>query len=95
MFLDNCGYHLTVSGDGADCGFLVLTHEAAVTFDIGTEDCCELTLEVFCSHANTSFTRWRGQAKERLELEHSKGRSGSEIWSVENALEWENELFSD
>jgi len=88
--MDHRGYYLSVGGYGADGGLLIFTHEATVTFDIGTENCGEFTLEVFCCHANISCERWRGQADKSSELEQGKGRSDSEILSLEN--EWESEI---
>jgi hypothetical protein len=79
VLLDNFGNNLPVSGDGADCGFLVLTHEAAVALDIGTEDCGELTFEVLGGHAGTSLKYYRGQAKKIGELQRSNGSTGSEV----------------
>jgi hypothetical protein len=79
MFLDDFGNNLPVSGDGTNSGFLVFAHEAAVTFNIGTENCGELSLEVLDGHAGTSLNYYRGQAKKIGELEPSKGRSGSKI----------------
>src|SRR5262249_3655500 len=39
---DEGGHHLAVGGQGADGGFFILAHEAAVAFNIGTEDRGEL-----------------------------------------------------
>jgi hypothetical protein len=44
VFLDDLGDNLAVGGDGANGGFLIVAHEAAVTFNIGTEDCREIEL---------------------------------------------------
>ena len=57
----------------ASGSLLIFAHDLAVTFDIGTEYGRELTLEVFCSHANTSLKRWRRQDNERLELSIARG----------------------
>jgi hypothetical protein len=71
--LDEVGYRRTVGGNGADGRLLVLSHKAAVTFDIGTEYCGELTFEVFCSHANTSFKLWEDKL------------TNAESWSIARA----------
>jgi hypothetical protein len=38
VLLDEGGHQLTVCRDGADRRHLILTHEAAIPFDIGAED---------------------------------------------------------
>ena len=38
MLMDEAGYYFTVSGYGANGGILIIAHEAAVTFDIRTEN---------------------------------------------------------
>jgi hypothetical protein len=68
-----------VGGYGADSGFFIFAHEATVTFDIGTENCGELTLKFFCSHVDISCKSWRRQGNERSELEQEKGRTGSNM----------------
>jgi hypothetical protein len=45
-----------VGGYVTDGGLLVFTHKAAVTFDICTEDCGELTFEVLRGHASISLS---------------------------------------
>ena len=57
MFLDDLSDNLPLSGNGANGGLVVFTHESAITFDIGTEDCSKLTFEVLRGHAVTSFKR--------------------------------------
>ncbi len=51
MLFDDGGHFLSVGRKGADSRFLILPHEAAVAFDIGTEDSSELTLHI-CSPLN-------------------------------------------
>ncbi len=55
VFLDNLGNYFPVHFNGADGGLIIFAHEAAVTFNICTENCGELTLEVFCSHENPPY----------------------------------------
>jgi hypothetical protein len=50
MVLDTAGHHLLVFLQGAESGFLICAHEAAVTFDIRTEDGRELTFKFICGH---------------------------------------------
>jgi hypothetical protein len=40
--MDVCGHHVAVGGEGADGGYLIFAHEAAVALDIGAEDGREL-----------------------------------------------------
>ena len=42
VLLDKRGHHFTIGREGADGRLLILAHEAAVAFDIGTEDGSEL-----------------------------------------------------
>jgi hypothetical protein len=55
VFLDNLGNYFTVHFNGADGGLIIFAHKAAVTFDIGTEDCCELTFKVLSGHGPSLF----------------------------------------
>jgi hypothetical protein len=48
------GYHFPVLARGTDSGCIILTHEAAVAFDVGTENGRELTLNLVCGHGITS-----------------------------------------
>ena len=50
MLLDERGYYLTVRSYGADGRNLILAHEAAVTFDVGTKNSGELPLDVLRFH---------------------------------------------
>ena len=50
MFLDNCAYYLPIGSYGPDGRLLILSHEAAVTLDIGAEDSGKLTFKVLCGH---------------------------------------------
>ena len=50
MVLDTAGHHLFVFLQGAESGFLICAHKAAVALNIRTEDGRELTLEFFCGH---------------------------------------------
>ncbi len=45
MFLDKCGYHLPMSGQGADSRIPVPSHQAAIAFHISTEDGRELAFD--------------------------------------------------
>jgi hypothetical protein len=55
VFLDDFGDNLPVSGNGTDGVLVVFTHEATISFDIGTEDGGKLTFEVLAGHAGTSL----------------------------------------
>src|SRR5213593_3543365 len=44
VLLDKRRHHLPVGGQGANGRLLILAHEAAVAFDIGTKDGSELAL---------------------------------------------------
>ena len=43
------GHQSPVGGYGADCGFVILTHEAAVAFYVGAEDGAKFSSKTFCA----------------------------------------------
>jgi hypothetical protein len=67
--LDELGHRRTVGGYGAHGRLLILSHEAAVTFDISTEDSREPPLKVLCGHENTSWSIERVDESETNESE--------------------------
>jgi hypothetical protein len=50
VLLNEANDQLSVGSYSADGLNLILTHEAAVTFHIGTEDSAELTFDALCGH---------------------------------------------
>jgi hypothetical protein len=60
VVLDTTGHHLLVFLQGAESGFLICAHEAAVTLDIRTEDGRELTLNLICGHGIISLRVYNG-----------------------------------
>src|SRR4030042_5285084 len=50
VILNEARHHFFVSIQGADCPFLILTHEAAVPLNIGAEDGCEFTFNFLGGH---------------------------------------------
>src|SRR5206468_1119704 len=50
MPLDEGGHNRAVGGQGTDSCYLVLTHEAAIAFDIGTENGRELACDTMWFH---------------------------------------------
>jgi hypothetical protein len=55
------------------CGFFILTHEAAVALDIGTEDSGEFAFRAFFCHGCTSFTVLPSN-KQRKRIDEKCGR---------------------
>ena len=50
ILLDKVGYSHTISGKGANGRILIVSHKAAVTLDIRTENGSELSFKVFGGH---------------------------------------------
>jgi hypothetical protein len=50
MMLNETSHHLLVSIQDADSPFLILSHETAVTLDIGTEDGSEFAFYFLGGH---------------------------------------------
>lgn len=50
VFLNKGGHYLAIGCKGSDGTILILVHKTAIPNNIGTEYCCESSLEVFCGH---------------------------------------------
>jgi len=56
--LNQVAHYFCINIKGADSPVLILTHEAAVPFDISTEDSSELTFNFLGSHWNCPKVSW-------------------------------------
>jgi hypothetical protein len=59
--LDKFCYDVSVGRQRANCSLFVFTHEATVTFDIGTEDGGELAFKTFLRHRKSTFWRFQNE----------------------------------
>ncbi len=48
--LDKVSHSVSISGQRANSGFFIITHESAIAFDVGAEDSGEFTLKTFLGH---------------------------------------------
>jgi hypothetical protein len=51
-------FQVAIGGQGMDGAGLIITHEAAVTFNVCAEDGCELTFKTFLRHRKSPFIRF-------------------------------------
>jgi hypothetical protein len=65
VVLDTAGHYLFVFLQGAESGFLIFAHKAAVALDIRTKDGRKLTLEFFCGHGIFSLKFHNGNTGDK------------------------------
>ncbi len=74
----------TKGGQGADRRILILAHKATVAFDIGAENCGQLTLKTFLRHRKSIFLRFQNENGEKLQyvvkiIDSQKSLGGQEL----------------